>query len=253
MNENRRSRVPVVFVHGARASRTMWRPQLEAVRGTGRTASAIDLPAHGTRMGEQFTIRGSLAAIDDAIVGLGGRAAVVGLSLGGYLGIAYAARHPGRVAGLIASGCSTVPDQPLTGAWRRAAQLVARLPDRGERLNQVLVDRMLPPSGAAAVAEGGFALDVMVDLLAEMRTLHTLDDLAAVRCPLWIVNGQWDHFRTQERRYVRASPTARLVTVRGASHLVNLVRPVAFNRVLLAALDEIDEIDDTTPAGVPDR
>ena len=243
------TQLPVAFVHGARASHTMWRPQLDAVHDTGRPALAIDLPGHGARMAEPFTIIGSLDAMDDAVRGLGGRAVVVGLSLGGYLGIAYAARHPDRVAGLVASGCSTVPDQPLTGAWRRAAQLVERLPDRGARLNQVLVDRMLPPSGAAAVAEGGFALDVMVDLLAEMRTLRTLEDLAAIRCPVWIVNGQWDHFRTQERTFVRACPTARLVTVRGASHLVNLVRPVGFNRVLLAALDEVDR---TIDPGVPD-
>ena len=243
------TQLPVAFVHGARASHTMWRPQLDAVHDTGRPALAIDLPGHGARMAEPFTIIGSLDAIDDAVRGLGGRAVVVGLSLGGYLGIAYAARHLDRVAGLVASGCSTVPDQPLTGAWRRVAQLVERLPDRGARLNQVLVDRMLPPSGAAAVAEGGVALDVLVDLLAEMRTLRTLEDLAAIRCPVWIVNGQWDHFRTQERTFVRACPTARLVTVRGASHLVNLVRPVGFNRVLLAALDEVDR---TIDPGVPD-
>ena len=235
--------MPVILLHGARASRTMWRPQLDALARTGRRARAVDLPGHGLRIGETFCVEASLAAIDDAVRELGGRAVVVGLSLGGYLGIAYTARHPGRVAGLVASGCSTSPDQPLTDAWRRAAQLISRLPDRGARMNQSLVDRVLPAEGAAALAEGGFALDVMVDLLVAMRTVRPLEDLAQISCPVWIVNGQWDHFRAQEGLYVRACRTARLVTIRGATHLVNLARPVAFNRVLLTALEEVDRVE----------
>src|SRR5699024_3228248 len=90
------------------------------------------------------------------------------------------------------------------------------------------------------LAEGGFALDVMVDLLTEVRSLRPLEDLSRLRCPVWLVNGQWDHFRSQERAFLRACPTARLVVVRGATHLVNLVQPVAFTRVLLEALDEVD-------------
>ncbi|MCL3859999.1 alpha/beta fold hydrolase [Actinotalea sp. K2] len=233
-------RVPVVFVHGARASRTMWRPQVEAVRRTGRPALAIDLPGHGRRLDEQFGVEAGLEAIDEAVDRVGGRAAVVGMSLGGYLGIAYTARHPARVAVLLASGCSTTPNRRLTDAWRVLAGLIGRLPDKGERLNQGLVDRALPPEGAAALAEGGFALDVMVDLLAAMRRIDPLADLARITCPVWVVNGRWDHFRTQERAYVRACPTARLVTVPRATHLANLVQPVAFTRVLLTALDEVD-------------
>lgn len=231
----------MVLLHGARASRTQWRPQLRALTAAGRTAVAVDLPGHGLRRGERFTVEGSLEAVDAAVDEVGGRAVVVGLSLGGYLGIAYAARHPGAVAGLVAAGCSAVPDQPLTGAWRQAARLIARLPDRGARLNRTLVERALPPEGAAALAEGGFALDVMVDLLTAMRSVDPVADLGAVRCPVWLVNGQWDHFRLQERRLLSAAHDGRLVVVRGATHLANLVRPVAFTRVVLEVLAECDE------------
>lgn len=240
----------MVLLHGARASRTMWRPQCDALDRIGRRALAVDLPGHGLRLGERFSVDASLAVIDDAVVDVGGRAVVVGLSLGGYLGIAYTARNPARVAGLLACGCSTSPGQPLTDAWRRAAQLIARLPDRGERLNQTLVERALPPEGAQALAEGGFALDVMVDLLREMRAVRPVEDLARITCPVWIVNGQWDHFRSQEAMFVRACPGARLVTVRGATHLANLARPVEFNRALLTALEDVDRTEAArVPAG----
>ena len=243
--------VPVVLLHGARVSRTMWGTQLEALRRTGRDALAIDLPGHGRRAGETFTVEGSLEAIDDAVDAVGGRACLVGLSLGGFLGITYTARRPERVVGLVAAGCSTDPGNPLTDAWRLAAGMIGRLPDRGEWLNQALVDRALPPEGAKMLAEGGFALDVMVDLLTQMRTVRTLDDLRRIHCPVWLVNGRWDHFRTQERRFLCACPSAQLVVVPGATHLVSVVRPVAFNRVMLGALDELDRLERADRAAQP--
>ena len=252
MVDARGAGVPVVLLHGARASRTMWRAQVVALEAAGHLALSIDLPGHGIRVGERFSLEASDEVIGAAVGSVGGRAMVVGLSLGGYLGIAHAARHPEQVAGLVAAGCSTAPDQPVTSAWLQVARVIARLPDHGARLNQTLVDRTVPPEAVAALEEGGFALDVMVDLLSQMRTENTVDALARIACPVWLVNGQWDHFRTQERSFLRACPTARLVTVRGATHLVNLVRPVAFTRGLLEALDEVDAVErGRASAGAP--
>src|SRR5665647_540903 len=231
---------PVVLLHGARVSRTMWRPQVAAMARAGRPARAIDLPGHGGRVAERFTVPASIDAISEAVDALGGRAVVVGLSLGGYLGIVHAARRPEQVAGLVAAGCSSIPNQSATAAWLLAARGFAHLPDRGAWLNQRLVRTALPPEGAQDVAAGGFALEVMVDLLSAMRRVDIVGDLRRITCPVWLVNGQWDHFRLQERLFLAAARDGHLVTVRGATHLVNLVRPVDFNRVLLEALDCVD-------------
>ena len=92
--------VPVVFVHGIRLSSAAWTDQIEHVE----SAASIDLPGHGRRRGERFTLSLAVQAVVDAI---DERALVVGHSLGGYVAIAAAARHPERVAGLIANGSGT--------------------------------------------------------------------------------------------------------------------------------------------------
>lgn len=246
--------MPVILLHGLRTSATMWRAQVEALDGS-RPALAIDLPGHGARRGERFSVAAAMDAIDaaaDRLAGGGGRVAVVGLSLGGYLALAWAARRPERVAGVVAAGCSARPGGPLTWAWLGLARLIALLPDRGAALNRAMVAAAVPEPGATDLGAGGYALDVMQDALAEMGRVDPRADLAAIDRPVWLVNGRWDHFRLGERRTVRAARQARLVVVPHSTHLVSVVAPVAFTRVLLTALDELDELDARSVRGPAD-
>ena len=228
--------LPVVLVHGLRTSRTMWRAQVEALERAGRTAHAVDLPGHGARVGEPFTFDGAVATVRQA-------ADVVGLSLGGYVAIAHAARHPEQVAGLVAASCSTRPLRPLVEGWSLAVRGIVRLPDHGERLNAFMVRRFLPAPGAVDVGAGGFALLVTEDVLRQVATAAPHDDLATIEAPVWLVNGRYDHFRGDERAFLRACRHGRLVVVPGATHLVSLVAPERFTRVVLEALDEVDGTD----------
>ncbi|RYV51024.1 alpha/beta fold hydrolase [Pengzhenrongella frigida] len=243
--------LPVVLAHGMRTSRTMWRAQVDALTAAGRRVEAIDLPGHGRRAGERFTLDGAVEALSDAVDGLGGRALVVGLSLGGYVAITHAARYPAQVAGLVAAACSTPPARPIVDGWVLAARGIARLPDAGAGLNQVLVDHTLNPAAAVDVAAGGFAFDVVVDSLRAVRGLDPVADLACIQVPVWLVNGRYDHFRGQERRYLAACQDGHLVVVPGAKHLVSLDAPVAFNRILFEALDRAEQ-DEPPPPASPD-
>ncbi len=235
--------LPVLFVHGSRTSRTMWRAQLEAMDRAGVVATALDLPGHGRRIGEPFTLEGAVTTVARAVDDLGGRAFVVGLSLGGYVAIEHRARFPEQVAGLVAASCCTVPSSPLRGAWRVAADRIEKLPDNGAAINQALVDRTLPPAGIVDIGEGGFALTAMTAILDEVGRSDPLAALAATDSPVWFVNGRWDHFRLGEREFVAAARAggapAELVVISGAKHLVSLDRPVAFNRAVLEAYWEV--------------
>ena len=150
------------------------------------------------------------------------------------MGIPYAARRAEQVAGLVAAGCSTRPLRPLVGAWQLAVRAIAHLPDEGARLNPLMVDLALPPAGARDVGAGGFALDVGRDVL---RAARPVDDRTRIEVPVWLMNGRYDHFRGEERRFLTACQDGRLVVVPGATHLVSLVAPVRFTRVVLGALD----------------
>jgi pimeloyl-ACP methyl ester carboxylesterase len=235
--------VGVVLVHSIRTSRTMWRAQLETLEAAGIPALAVDLPGHGTRVHETFLLDEAYAAIDDAVDALGGRAVVVGMSLGGYLSIGYTERYPDKVLSLVAAGCSTTTRSTLRAGWVRLARRIEASGDSGERLNAFLVRSTLSETGAQDVAAGGFALGVVSDALVAMGGLDPLRALRAVRCPVRIVNGRFDHFRSQERAYLAAARSsgqpAHLVVVPRAMHLVSVDAPVAFSRIVLEAVEEV--------------
>lgn len=231
--------VPVVLVHGSRTSATMWRRQLEALERAGVPAVATDLPGHGARRGEPFTLDRAVDAVRDAVESLGGRALVAGLSLGGYVAIEHRARHPGQSAGLVAAACCTVSSSSLRPAWLSLARWIERWPDQGARLNDTVARLALDAEGARDLGAGGYALTAMTQVLRELGPTDTLDALAGASSPVWLVNGRYDHFRAHERAFVAAARAggapARLVVVPHARHLVSLDAPVAFTRALLEA------------------
>ena len=245
------SRVPVVLVHGIRTSASMWRHQLEWLAAAGHPVIAVDLPGHGSRLDEPFTLDGALGAIDAGVDALEGPVLLVGLSLGGYYAIAYAARNPGRVLGLVAAGSSYEPGGPGLAGYRGLARIIHRLPDRGLWLHTFLVRRMLPPAGVRDVLAGGVALDVMDAGLATTGRLTPLADLRAFPGPVWLVNGAYDHFRLHQRRFLAAARRGTLVTIPGAGHLVSLHRPHRFDTVLRRIIGEIEtDLDQNSPDSV---
>lgn len=235
--------VGVLLLHGLRGSSTMWRHQLEALGRAGYPTNAPDLPGHGCRRGQRFTLDAASDVVEEAARELarhGHRVAMVGQSLGGYLGLHWAARTRTPLAAVLAAACCTLPSAPAVGGYRVVAGAIGRLPDKGAWLNERMAAWTLPEAGARDAAAGGYALDVMQDSLRAIRRTRPLDDLRALGpVPVWLVNGALDHFRAQERAYLRAAADGRLVVVPRAKHLVSLEAPVAFNRIMLDMLEEV--------------
>lgn len=234
----------MVLVHGLRTSATMWRAQLEALGEAGVAAQAVDLPGHGTRMAERFTLAGAMASIGTAVDAMPRPVVLCGLSLGGYLSLHWAASEgAGRVDGIIPASCGTTPAGPALEGYRQIADGIHRLPDRGAALNHAMLRAFVREPGLADVERGGVALDVMADGLREIAAVRPIGSIGRIRTPLLLVNGEFDHFRIQERRYLAAARARRglpaswsqLLVIPGASHLVSLTRPVEFTRILVTA------------------
>ncbi|HEY0217525.1 MAG TPA: alpha/beta fold hydrolase [Cellulomonas sp.] len=207
---------PIVLVHGTRTSSAIWDDQVRALTEGGHVSVAIDLPGHGTRSDERFSFEGGLAAIDEAVARCDAPPLLVGLSLGGYMALAYAARHEDRLAGVLLAGCSTeLRGKPL-GAYRRVSRRVV-----------------------GTLGLGGGTWHVVTDMLTALQGYSPLRDLRGLGLPVWLVNGSRDPLRFGARRYLGAHSGARLWVVPGAGHDVNSHAPVAFNRILLHVLRDL--------------
>ncbi|MFI0787688.1 alpha/beta fold hydrolase [Streptomyces lydicus] len=221
--------VPLVFVHGMRVSGAMWQPVIDTL-GTGHPTAAPDLPGHGSRRGEPFTLPGAVAVVTDAIDALGGRALVVGLSLGGFVAVATAGSHPDRVLGLVAMGCTATPRGLLGAVYRGAARAGARYPQGAARLSAFGFRRALPGPQAHAMVSGGLTCETMPDIVRAVSAMDPLAALAAYPGPVWLVNGERDHFRRDERRFLRACHDGRLIVRPGCGHISSLADTEAVAR-----------------------
>jgi len=227
----------VILVHGLRTSASMWRYQVDALASLGIPVLAIDLPGHGTRMHESFTPGAALDAVGDAVTTAtaqtGSAPYLVGFSLGGYLGIEWAARNPGRLSALLAASCATVPRRVVIDTWRIIARGIHALPDRGRALNDFAVRTLVPSPGADDIIAGGVALEVMDDVLRMLITLDPLDRLREIEEPVLFVNGRFDHVALQSRRFQAAARRGRLITIPRATHMVSATHPREFTSAML--------------------
>ncbi len=221
----------IVFVHGTRLTRTMWRPQLAELRDTYRVV-ALDLPGHGALADQPFTIEGAADELARVIEeAADGRAVVVGLSLGGYVAMDLASRRPELIRGLVLSGATAEPVGVRATPYRALAWVMHRF--RGERLdafNAWFFRTRYAPVIAEPIVGGGFWSAGGATALRALIGERFTPRLAAYPGPTLILNGDLDVlFRLTSRSFARVAQDARRVRLRGATHLANLDRPGAFS------------------------
>ena len=241
--------VQVVLVHGIRTSATMWRAQVAAMRERGNPTTAVDLPGHGTRMAEEFTLDGALETIDEAVRDAATRGPVLlaGHSMGGLLCIEYVGREdPPPVAGFIAASCTSLPRGLGLQTYRVLARGFDSLPDRGMWLTNRMLDRILPDETRADFGAGGYALDAQDVALRSLSVLDLLSALHRIDVPLWFINGQYDQLRANERLFLRVARHAELIVVPRTTHHVTVMRPRVFNALLELAIATMDAAESRT-------
>ncbi|WP_149359460.1 alpha/beta fold hydrolase [Lolliginicoccus suaedae] len=223
---------PIVLVHGIRLSHAEWTAETAQLREHGYRVDAVDLPGHGSRRGQPFTLDGAIEVITRSIDAHGEPALLVGHSLGGYLALAAAARHPDLLAGLVVTGSTAIPSKIFAAPFLGGYHALNRLPNRGDTASQIAMRLTAPPPAARAIIDNGIATEVIPDVV---RDIVAFDPLAAARSypgPTWYINGRHDHFRIHERRFLRASRdngrAAELRIVPGAGHYLPLTHAAVF-------------------------
>lgn len=241
------SGTPIVLLHAFPLHANQWLPQIDRpprgwrviapdLRGWGPgAANALAIP--DTIDGHADDVLELLAHLDIA------RAVIGGLSMGGYVALALAAKASSRVVGLVLADTRASADTPEGRAKRDRA--IARVATEGP----VAVARDLASGvvGATTRAEQPDLVDVLHDFAAAVTsdgltsTLRALRDrpdrtelLYSIACPTVILCGDEDTVTplAESEAMHAAIAGSRLVTIPRAGHLSNLEQPAAFNVAL---------------------
>ena len=253
---------PVVFIHGLSGSWQNWLEQLPVFAREHRVIT-FDLPGFGASdmPREKITIRGYGRFVDALLDELGvSSAAVVGNSMGGFIGIELAIRFPERVERLVlvsAAGLSieylrneralallNVAENRLaaySGWLASRSDALARRPGARRMIFGIVAHRadLLPGPLVAEQVRGsgkpGFlpALDALTDYPIR-------DRLGEIACPTLIVWGAEDKLvpARDADEFARLIPNSRKVVWPDTGHVAMLERPEAFNALVQAFLAE---------------
>ena len=232
----------IVFVHGTRLTRAQWAPQMRLLAPRYRCI-AVDLPGHGALVGEPFTREAAADVVAAAIAAeaADGQALVVGLSLGGYVAIDTAERHPDRVVGLVLSGCSAEPVGPGALPFRALASVLDGAPlGPLDALNRRFFRLRYPARIAGPIIEGGFGQSGGAQALRAIVGGRFLDRLARLWTPVLIVNGAMDPvFGPSGETWAASCRRGRSAVIPRAMHLAPLDRPRTFSRLVAEFADEV--------------
>jgi pimeloyl-ACP methyl ester carboxylesterase len=254
---------PLVFVHGLAGSWPNWLEQLPVLAAKHRVVT-LDLPGfgHSPMPAEQISISGYARLLDRLFDTLGiDAAAVVGNSMGGFIGAELAIAFPQRVEQLAlisAAGISTFDNRGAVRAipvLRRVERLVAAYTAwmasksdtvaRRPRLRDATLNVVtrhpsrLPAALAAELLRGagkpGFMQALQANLDYDFR-----DRLPEIACPTLIVWGEDDRLITARDASVfeELIPDSRVVMYKDTGHMAMIERPVAFNALLEEFLSE---------------
>jgi pimeloyl-ACP methyl ester carboxylesterase len=232
----------IAFIHGTRLTRAQWQPQMRLLSARYRCI-AVDLPGHGALADEPFTRAAAADVVAEAIAAeaADGKAVVVGLSLGGYVAIDTADRHPERVAALVLVGCSAEPVGLAALPFRGLAWLLGHAPGGPlGALNRTFFRLRYRARIAAPIIAGGFWPDGGAAALRAIIGGRYLDRLAWLWTPVLVVNGALDPvFGPSGRTWAASCRAGQHAVVSRAMHLVPLDRPRSFSTLVAGFTDRI--------------
>jgi pimeloyl-ACP methyl ester carboxylesterase len=252
----------IVFIHGLSGAWVNWPENLPAFAASNRVI-AMDLPGFGASPmpEEKISIAGYARGVEALLDELGvDSAAVVGNSMGGFIGAELAIRFPARVERLVlvsaagltieyqrnerVLGVLRALEKPLSvyGAWfaTRSDALARRARVRRLLMGFVAARPDLLPAPLIAEQIRGSGKPGFVDALDALTDYPIRDRLPEIACPTLIVWGADDKLVPvrDADEFERLIPDSRKVVFEDTGHVAMLERPEAFNELLARFLAE---------------
>jgi pimeloyl-ACP methyl ester carboxylesterase len=221
----------LLLTHGYSATAQMWKGNIAALskkhtlvtwdmRGHGQS----DYPADQSAYSEEATV-GDMAAILDAV---GAKTAIVGgLSLGGYMSLAFYRVHPARVKALliIDTGPGFKKDDARE-VWNKRAR------ETGDRYDKegLAVLKSGSAERAYAVHRSADGLAGAARGMLAQKNSAVIESLPAIKVPSLVIVGANDTPFIAASDYMAAKiPGARKVVIPDAGHASNIDQPKAFD------------------------
>jgi pimeloyl-ACP methyl ester carboxylesterase len=230
----------ILLSHGYSATSQMWRGQVRAFQSDYRIIT-WDLRGHGqSDSPEALTDYSAEVAVDDMEAILRTcqveRAVIGGLSLGGYLSLAFHLAHPERVRALMLFDTGPGYKNPKArDRWNQGAERMAReFETRGLSAlgggAEVRISQQRSAEGLARAARGTLV----------QRDSRVIESLESIGVPTLVVVGERDEPFLAATDYMAAKiPNATKVVIPGAGHAANVEQPSAFNQALRSFLSAL--------------
>lgn len=243
----------LVLLHAFPLDHQMWRPQWIGLAGKARVI-AVDLPGFGQSPPgrEPLSVESAADVLAELLAALTipGRVVVGGLSMGGYVAMAFARKHPDRLAGLILADTKSAPDDD--GAKANRDKLIALAKEQGaaavaeQLLPKLLSDQTREQRPEVAeevrkIAARQSAEGVAAGLAALRDRPDATPGLENVAVPTLFVVGEHDAITPPSVTATMATKVwgSLSVTIPGAGHLSNLENPEAFNAAVIDFLAKL--------------
>jgi len=232
--------------------RRFWSATGAALASAGFRSIAIDYPGFSPDGTDGPTLPSALsvAVIADRTAGLlhqlaVDRANLLGMSMGGYVALAFAARFPERLNKLILADTRATPDSEA--ALRGRAEALETIATRGvDAYLDSSLPRLLSPDATPATlaVERALAVTRADALVAGIGALRDRPDRSAdarlLGCPTLVLCGERDQVTppAEMKELAGTIPTARYVELPAVGHLSALEAPDGFHRAILTFLSE---------------
>jgi len=242
---------PVVLIHGYPFNRSLWNEQIAALSSSYRVI-APDLRGFGESESAPGTATMNVMAQDVGLLlnHLGiARAAIGGLSMGGYVALAFYKQLPSRVRTLVLADTRAQADTE-EAKQSRAQQAEKALNEGMAGIADAMLPKLLTPETVSKRPEVVKSVrDMMLKTKPEgaAAALHGMaerDDqtalLAKITVPALVMVGAEDAITpvADSEKMHAAIPGSRLVVIENAGHVSNLERTEQFNDALLSFLKE---------------